>query len=353
MADDKTWYDKANDALGAPGFSATWGGVTGGMQAWQNLNATNPLTGLPTNQFGFNDVLRPLGLNYDAPAAAAGLGNSSSEFSAAENAWFAGEGGAAASSTNYLGAAGAALGLVGGGFSLASGVNTMMKGGDQNTFHGLGDVAGGVSGIAAGGLGIAASGILGAGAAGATAAASAVAAPVAAAIGLAVAGDHHGEEMGIFGHDAEGHNRGAFQAAWETGMSAGDWVSNATGSRLLGAGAAGLSTVGLEAGAAVANIGLGIDGLGASSGMFGTATNADGQTYNMGAYQALDRAGQAAGSGVTDFLGLEEGGIADTIAETGIRGLVDVAGFGAATVANVAGGIVGGVGALGGAIADW
>jgi hypothetical protein len=383
----KSDLDKATDGTG--GANAAFGGANGFRQMYNNLTHTD-MYGLPDMELGLNDVARPFSLNYDPPPGAgatsltpgeaamqAPLGESAlppptAELSAAdEEAWFAGASNPAAleageaseayeaaeasagTMNNVMGGVGGALGLVGGTVQAIDGYKRFTKDDakEQDHVHGGMDMLGGAAGVVGGGLGLAASGALGAGLAAAAAPAAAVAAPIAAAIGLGVAGDHRAEDMHLFGKDADGNYQGAVEAAWNEGQHLGDAADKALGGGTLGliggAATAGLSTVGLEAGAAVADVGLGVDALGASSGLFGTAKNADGQgTHNMGAFEALDHAGQSAGSGVDSFFGLDEKSLGGEIVGGATRGLVDAAGSGLALAGDAVGGIVGGAKAL-------
>jgi hypothetical protein len=72
----------------------------------------------------------------------------------------------------------------------------------------------------------------------------------------------------------------------------------------------------------------------------------------MGAFQALDHLGQDAGNGIDDALGIDRSSLGGEILGGATRGLVDVAGAGAALVGDVAGGVVGGVEAAGHWISD-
>src|SRR5262249_4892219 len=330
----KPVFETANATLGAPGFGATTGIIAGGHDALANLMHTNPATGLPydfTPAGWANEAARPLGLNWSSDPLVRNYGGQFNDLTApaAEGAATAGSGAEVAPATegassgantaataagemNALGALAGGVGRVGGGMALASGGERMFHGlgadgTNQDIFHGLGDVVGGVTGMVGGAAGLATG--LGAtaasaGLAGGLAAAAPIAAPIAAAVGLMVSGDHHAEEMGIFGVErnpdgtpklgAGGKpiNRGAFEAARDTGPHARDAASDALGGGTVGliggALTAGVSTVGLEAGAAVADLGLGIDSLGASSGLFGVGHDEAGRTYNKGAFEAMD-----------------------------------------------------------------
>jgi hypothetical protein len=327
MAD--SWYSQANDGVG--GISDTEGIAHGAYDLYTAAKSADGITG--------NDLLRPLGLNYDAyEAPKPPVGGS-----------------AAVPETSFMDAGEGALGIVGGGLQFATGVSQAFgdKAQEHDRFDGGLNMLGGAASAVAGGLQLASGlGYGGAALLGTTVgAASAVAAPIAAAIGLGVAGDQYGEQLGLFGKDAEGNNRGAVQAAWDTGQAAGTAVDQALGGGALGlvggALTAGVSTAGLEVGAAAADVGLGIESLGSSSGMFGTATSADGTTHNRGAFELLDTAGQAAGHGVDDLLGIDQDSTAGQIIGGGVRGLTDALGAGAALTANVVGGAVGGVEAAG------
>ncbi len=273
--------------------------------------------------------------------------------------------------SKLLGGAGGALGLVAGGMQFASGAQRAFGANatTQDEFHGGLDMVGGGAGAVAGGLGLATAlgaGEVGLGAAGAAlgvgtiGAASAVAAPVAAAIGLGVAGDHHAEEMDLWGTGSDGKPMGTFEALDHAGQAAGDGVDsalgidkNSLGGEVLGGGVRALTDIEGAGAAAAVDVGLGIDAMGASSGLFGTATNDLGKTYNMGAFQALDHAGQAAGDGVDSALGLDKNSLGGEVVGGLARGAVDVAGSGLALAADVGGAVVGGVEAAAGWIGDF
>jgi hypothetical protein len=106
----------------------------------------------------------------------------------------------------------------------------------------------------------------------------------------------------------------------------------------------------MEAGAAVANLGLGLDGMGASAHWFGSTPNADGQgSHEMGAIEWMDQKGQAAGNGVSDMLGLDPKSAAGQFVSNDVRGLVDAAGISYAVPADIIGGISG----AGQAVGQW
>ncbi len=355
---DQTNLDYDNQAAG--GANAAWTGTGGTLPGWWKA-----MTGSEDADMA-NEMARPFGVNYDAPAP---IGASENGFMPSENAFFDGapatqvESMAAEEAAPYaaggaLGGITGALGVVGGAMSIADGVERFTKtdAKEQDHVHGGLDVAGGLASVAAGGLGIGASGLLGAGAVAACAPMAAVAAPIAAAIGLGVAGDHHAEDMELWGKDKDGNAQGTVEAAWNESQHLGDVADKAFGGGNLGlaAGAvtAGVSTAVLETGAVVADVGLGIDALGASSGMFGTATNADGKTYNMGAFQAMDQVGKGLGDAADDALGIDKDSLGGEILGGGIRALTDIAEAPAALAANAIGGVVGGVEAAGGWIAD-
>jgi hypothetical protein len=313
------WYDKAND--GVNGAAQAESGAHGMYDMYKAFSGPAPVEG--------NDLLRPFGLNYDAPevgAPAATMG---------ESALGVGEG---------------VLGMAGGALQFASGAGQAFGADAKESDHfdgGL-NMLGGAASFTAGGLGTAAA--LGLGGAG-VAAASSVAAPVAAAIGLGVAGDQAAENMHLWGKDADGNYQGSVEAAWNEGQHLGDEADKALGGGTLGlvggAATAGLSTVGLETGAAVADVGLGVDALGASSGLFGSTANADGVgTHKMGAFEAMDHLGKSAGNGVDSLLGLDPHSTAGTVVGDVTRGAIDIAEAPLALAADAAGGIVGGAKAL-------
>jgi hypothetical protein len=66
----------------------------------------------------------------------------------------------------------------------------------------------------------------------------------------------------------------------------------------------------------------------------------------MGAFEALDHAGKAAGNGVDDLFGLDHDSVAGEVVGGGVRALTDVAGSGLALAGDAVGGIVGGAKAL-------
>ncbi len=232
-----------------------------------------------------------------------------------------------------------AAGAVAGGLQFADGLSRFLHGSEQDHFHGAEDMVGGAAGVAAGGLGAATA--VGAGDAallGTTVgAAGAVAAPVAAAIGLGVAGDHRAEEMGLWGKDKDGHEMGTLEAAWNKGTSYADGTISGDLE------AVGVTT-GLEVGGAAIDVGLGVDALGASSGWFGSAENADGSgTHNRGAFEAIGAVGHAAGDSVDDLFGLGH----DSWVGKGAGALVDGALAPLGLAADAAGGIYSGAKALG------
>ncbi len=258
--------------------------------------------------------------------------------------------GGEAAGIDGLGAAEGALGIVAGGFQAAHGISTIAKGGEANTIDGSLDVLGGGASMVAGGLGGAVA--LGMGGAG-LAAASAVAAPVAAAIGFGVAGDHAAEGMHLWGKDAEGNYQGSVEAAWNASKDAGSAVDNALGGGVLGAVGGGLAMEGsaavLETGAVAADIGLGIDSMGA--GYFGSAKNADGKgTHSMGAFEALNHYAGEAGDGVDNALGLDKNSLGGEVVGGAVQGLIDVEGAGLALGADALGGVASAGKAVGGAL---
>ena len=374
-------WDGANDGMG--GVNQVVTGANGARQVWNNLAATDE-NGLPAGAFTRNDALRPFGLSYDPPepSEVPHLGESAMPgpqlAPEEEDAWFAGKSNPAAveigeesdallaetqhaafADNMFNGAAGL-LGLVGGGFQFKSGWDRATKEGarEQDKFDGGLDMVGGVAGIGGGALGLTTAGAFGATAATALAPAAAVAAPLAAAVGLGVAGDHRAEEMHMFGKDKDGNYQGAVEAAWNESMHLGDAASHALGGGALGkvggAAVAGLSTVGLEAGAAVTDVGLGIESLGASSGMFGTAKNVDGKgTHNRGAFEALDDLGSFAGDKADDLFHLDHNSVTGEVVGGIAHALTDVTGAGAAVAAEALGGVVGGAKALGKWAGPW
>ncbi len=384
MGDDQapTPWDQANDGVNGAGD---------GLVTYQQFLDTYEHFTDPTHAVTGADFLRPLGLQYDAPdpppgAATAGPGSAAvgeSEIpggAAGEKTFLPGEAHApsvavpegappvavadAAAAPGVptgpeisgLDAAAGALGIVGGGLQAYGGYNQFVKGGEANHIDGAEEMLAGGSNAVAGGLGLATA----LGATGGIAAASAVAAPVAAAIGLAVTGDHQAEAMGLWGTDAEGHQMGTVEAAWNESQHLGDQADKALGGGTLGliggAATAGLSTAVLETGAVAADIGLGLEAGGASTGLLGSTQNytpdADGTygTHNMGAFEALGHYSHEAGDGVDSALGIDKDSTGGRILSGAVTSLAEGAGAGVAAAVDVAGIGYSGVKAAGGAL---
>lgn len=143
------------------------------------------------------------------------------------------------------------LGVAGGALELYEGIDELRKGDRQQ--GGL-DTGAGLIGIGAGGLALAGSSL------------AFAAAPAAAAIGSMAFGNKFAKKMGLFGTDAQGHNRSGFDVAGEATADAFHTVDDALGGGVLGTiggGAiAGLTGVGSYLGMGVANALLGVAGTG-------------------------------------------------------------------------------------------
>jgi len=241
-----------------------------------------------------------------------------------------------------LGAIAGGLGLAAGGLQTAHGVEEFRKGTEAGHVQGGVDIAAGGANVVAGGTALA-EGL------GLAAEANPVTAAVAGVATVESAGEHRGAEIGAFGRDAEGNKQGAFEAAWNKGSSL--WDGSVVGGiESVGA------TVGLEAGALLANLGLGEEGMGSKSHLFGTAKNVDGDgTHEMGASEAVDHAAASAGVGLDHALGIDPhstkgaalAGTTSGVIEAAAHTTIPMLGMDAVTVAN---GVGAGLGNLEGAV---
>jgi hypothetical protein len=173
-----------------------------------------------------------------------------------------------------------------------------------------------------------------------------IAGTAAAAMTLASSGDKRGAETGMFGKGEDGKNRGAFGKAWDMSKSAGEAADQYFDYSMMGAAAKGAATGGsalvLESGAAMDNALLGLEGMGASSGLFGK--NAEG--HERGAIEKTNAIGREAGSGLDHLLGLKEDSTAGKAVGTAAHIATDIALTPGAIVDDAVGGIVGGVKAI-------